>query len=346
MENVVYLFGAGFSAPLGVPVIANFLSKSKDLYALNAAEYPHFKKVFATIDKMHVAKTFYDTDLLNIEEILSILDMEDTVSKSDRSAIVAEYIKDVILAYAPEFKSVSNPNAELGGHNGRIFCTDRMKDYYVQFVAALANLNVYQTQMMRQPIVWNREYDLPERPETRYSVITLNYDRIIEKAITTIIGSCTRSAGEVELGKRLIVAELHGSTAEGVVAPTWRKNMEKTRPAWSHAYDVLKQANKIRILGYSLPISDSYIRYLFKAAVVHSDNLKQIDIISLDPTGALKKTYRDFITFKNVRFKSVDITRYLEMSYFWKSVDHGKGTILLQFTELEECHERFMNSNW
>ena len=29
MEKVVYLLGAGFSAPLGIPVMGNFLTRSK-----------------------------------------------------------------------------------------------------------------------------------------------------------------------------------------------------------------------------------------------------------------------------------------------------------------------------
>ena len=32
MERVVYLLGAGFSAPLGLPVMSNFLEKSKYMY--------------------------------------------------------------------------------------------------------------------------------------------------------------------------------------------------------------------------------------------------------------------------------------------------------------------------
>jgi len=33
MDKVVYFLGAGFSAPLGLPVTSNFIVKSKDMYA-------------------------------------------------------------------------------------------------------------------------------------------------------------------------------------------------------------------------------------------------------------------------------------------------------------------------
>jgi hypothetical protein len=58
MERVVYLLGAGFSAPLGIPVMSNFLTRSKDLYFTDPARFDHFKEVFDTINELSVIKTF------------------------------------------------------------------------------------------------------------------------------------------------------------------------------------------------------------------------------------------------------------------------------------------------
>lgn len=77
MERVVYLLGAGFSAPLGIPVMSNFLIKSRDLYRLDQTRYAHFKEVFDTISELSVIETFYSADLLNIEEILSVLEIRE-----------------------------------------------------------------------------------------------------------------------------------------------------------------------------------------------------------------------------------------------------------------------------
>lgn len=38
VENVVYILGAGFPAQFGLPIMSNFLEKSKDMYALK--DYP------------------------------------------------------------------------------------------------------------------------------------------------------------------------------------------------------------------------------------------------------------------------------------------------------------------
>ncbi|HHN47271.1 MAG TPA: hypothetical protein ENN09_07500, partial [Planctomycetes bacterium] len=101
MEKVVYFLGAGFSAPLGIPTMRDFLTRSKDLFATDPHEYESFKNIFDTIQKMSYVKNFYNTDLFNIEEILSILEMEDTVKDKNRSSAFAEYIKSVIRYYTP-----------------------------------------------------------------------------------------------------------------------------------------------------------------------------------------------------------------------------------------------------
>ena len=82
MNNTLYIFGAGFSAPLGLPLMNNFLVKSKDLYFKDKSKYAYFDEVFNLIDEMSVSKNYYNTDLLNIEEILSILEMQSFLEES------------------------------------------------------------------------------------------------------------------------------------------------------------------------------------------------------------------------------------------------------------------------
>jgi NAD-dependent SIR2 family protein deacetylase len=72
MERIVYLLGAGFSAPLGLPVMSNFYFKSQDMFLTDPEKYGHFKDVFDTIRDMSIIKNYYDANLFNIEEILSV----------------------------------------------------------------------------------------------------------------------------------------------------------------------------------------------------------------------------------------------------------------------------------
>src|SRR6185369_13710360 len=104
MERIVYLLGAGFSAPLGLPVMSNFFTNSKDMYFKNPSNYPHFQGVFDTIQEMSVIKNYYSTDLFNIEEILSILEMGEYLQGNQLKGDFLKYIVDVINYYTPKLQ--------------------------------------------------------------------------------------------------------------------------------------------------------------------------------------------------------------------------------------------------
>jgi hypothetical protein len=101
MERIVYLLGAGFSAPLGLPVMSTFLFKSKDMFAVDPVKYGHFKDVFDTIAKIGVAKSYYETNIFNIEDVLSILEMTDHLEGQTLREEFIHYIVDVIKYYTP-----------------------------------------------------------------------------------------------------------------------------------------------------------------------------------------------------------------------------------------------------
>ena len=104
-----------------------------------------------------------------------------------------------------------------------------------------------------------------------------------------------------------ILTKLHGNVnTKNIIPPTWNKILsdEIIKRSWESSHRLIEQANHIRILGYSLPITDSYIKFLFKSAVINSDNLKSIDVICMDPKQEVQKRYNDFIAFPNYRFAS------------------------------------------
>ena len=115
-ENVVYILGADFSAQFGLPLMNNFLEKSKDMYAIKDEVYykihtniDFFKNVYSEIDKLRVCKDFYEADMTNIEEILSLFDMGKILGSESKGALsFKEFISAVIKYYTPQIE-----NAEL-----------------------------------------------------------------------------------------------------------------------------------------------------------------------------------------------------------------------------------------
>src|SRR6266566_3781169 len=102
-EHVVYLLGAGFSAPLGLPVMANFVTKSKDQFEAEREKYKNFKDVFDPFDNLAKVKSFYRSDLSNIEEVLSILAIGDFREGVDKRSFIM-YLADVIGYHTPKLE--------------------------------------------------------------------------------------------------------------------------------------------------------------------------------------------------------------------------------------------------
>ena len=353
MEKVVYLVGAGFSAPLGLPVMSNFLVKSKDMYFDNPDEYEYFTEVFDTIQRMSVIKNYYDADLFNIEEILSILEMESFLEEeNDFSDKFKKYITDVIKYYTPEIER--RKNQLPSNWYDCMFNKTSEKDFqkYGYFISSLLNLKMNRNNG-NPP-----QYSSILNVDTKYSIISLNYDMVFENFVkyiqeefesedNTKFIKNINNLNDYSKHKRYLT-KIHGCVSSGnIIPPTWNKKSDDNLIlVWKLAKKMLENANHIRILGYSLPISDSYIKYLLKSSVLKSSHLKTIDVITLDPSGDVKKRYDNFIDFNYYRFKNADILDYFKFNLeMCKSkFDSGTGFAKsIKFDFLEKAHNEFMS---
>jgi hypothetical protein len=353
-EKVVYFLGAGFLAPMGLPVMSDFLIRSKDLFLSEPDRFRHFEEVFRTIDEMHRAKSHYNVDLFNIEEILSLLEMKYYVTDSGDRELFIEYLQDVIKTLTPPAPapqkpvpySKSNwPESLFGGQKGghwRAYCF---------FVANLFNLVIHiDVSKEKSPLKLDKE----EAPPVQYSIISLNYDMVLERCLDLILDQCdtrpdisfARTRKEAEAPGRVPLAKLHGSVDSTIVPPTWNKvaQPKEIQEAWKLAYKALSEATQIRILGYSLPQTDSYVRYLLESATMeepHRKNLKQIDVGCLDPDGSVHERYEEFLCFYRYRFRQIEISRYLWD--IWQQnryvADRGANIQRVKFNRLGKYHE-------
>ena len=83
MQKIVYILGAGFSRPLGLPVMSDFIDMAKDIYFSDLTTFAHFAPVLEQIVNLAYIKNFFDADLENIEEILSVLEMSSTFQNEE-----------------------------------------------------------------------------------------------------------------------------------------------------------------------------------------------------------------------------------------------------------------------
>jgi len=259
MEKVVYILGAGFSAPLGLPVMDNFYSKSKDMYFNDPDKYGYFKGVIKKIDELSKIKNYYKTDLFNIEEILSILEMERYVSKRKTQKEIVNYIKAVIEYYTPKIKDSINLVADLPRNWTDHLFGPKPWSYFGAFFSCIHNFKyIYMGELSRQSIIRVRNTKI----NTEYSIITLNYDAIPEDFCKFINNSFRKTNSEdiisfntskmPEKGSNFVessLSKLHGCVTKDIIPPTWNKIASKEIiVAWKIAYKLLSEVNHIRIL--------------------------------------------------------------------------------------------------
>ncbi|MBI1741756.1 SIR2 family protein [Candidatus Acetothermia bacterium] len=355
MEKIIYLLGAGFSAPLDIPVMRDFWFKSLDLYLKQAIRPPHFERIFHTVANISQILKYYEADVFNIEEILSILEMQKFTQGNSDIEDFRKYIADTIRwatpipkincdEFLPTSQSDSFPEAIFG-------------DIWSPYGAFACNLLNLQVQIFARRIdKTNMRCSRSKDSDAIYSIITLNYDLIFEIVMKLLTERITFEPEisfftEVENDSsvredKTYLAKLHGSIDPlTLTLPTWNKSSDpEIQPAWRLAGKLLENATQLRILGYSLPLNDNHVRYLLKSSTLKANRLKNIDIICLDDeTGTVEQRYHEFIKFRDHNFYKIDINDYLKeiLKIFKhdqrKAID-DRTPVTISFQSLEKAH--------
>ena len=358
MEKVVYLLGAGFSAPLGLPVISNFREKSQDVYLSDKFKYGYFEDVFKAIQDLAAVKNVYRSDLHNMEEVLSLLAMSDFLQERALPQKFMQYIHDVITFYTPPIPETFPPG---NWHEWLFASKDEPNNLQYQpygyFIGALLNLQF--SKVGTKYTGYEIEAATDMHPRTTYAVITLNYDTIPESVAAycraqfhsqaPLPGFSTQAAehgSRFQPGGPVPLAKLHGSIDSGtIVPPTWSKeSSSEISAAWDLAHQLLQEATELRILGFSLPEGDSSIRYLLKSATIANQSLKHIDVICLDEDDSVKARYDKLISFPKFRFANRDISHYLAEARRIHAENTWNSDLELRLNRLELMHKQFVSS--
>ena len=262
-KNVVYILGAGFSAPLGLPLMRDFIAKAQRLKRDNP-QYKYFEKVIDLLKGTRSAGDFFEHDSKNIEEALSLLEMKDNFKAMNQKEELIKFIIDVINASTPP-RIVFDTFQMSPGAPSEIFTKDQLWQGYCGFVASLAGLEFFQgpdytTRGVKAQAIKHSD---------EYSVISLNYDLVLENVAEfihrtyrwgrSIPFQFNRDAGEPN---SIQLLKIHGSVDTGnIIPPTFNKGLygSELPQSWRDAYKILANATEIRVIGYSLPQTDSYL---------------------------------------------------------------------------------------
>lgn len=352
-KNIVYILGAGFSAPLQIPVMSNFIDRASQIRDTDD-RYTYFNEVISLIESCMPASLVFKHNPVNIEEVLSLLEMKNTLTSGKAKQTLVNFVIDVIKASTPpipEFRFRNMPSKTWEA----LFTSSQEWQGYCAFVASLSKLQFHET----------TDHDLrgiavdATDPEVNYSILSLNYDMVLENVCEFLRNSYWwGSNSKVQFsesnhdGKSYrwpLLVKIHGSVDPGnIVIPTFNKELfgSQLSLTWQLAYNALFNANEIRVIGYSLPQTDSYIKYLLMASVNRFRHLNRIDWIVRDSRKEVIQRVKEFVRFEHKRIAKADSSKYLR-SVFGHTVNkhEHRGANSITFGQLEQAHEEFMKSN-
>lgn len=181
-----------------------------------------------------------------------------------------------------------------------------------------------------------------------YAVVSMNYDLVLENYAEYMNGNFDTDEtirfrrSDQSNGFAFSYAKLHGSVdTMNIVPPTWSKDLKPDiLREWKLAFDLLSKANHIRFIGYSLPDTDAYVRYLLKSAIIQTPHLKSIDVIARDRSGETRRHFDEFVEFHNYRYAHGDVKDYVDQFQRY-AVPSGSSAVNAG-ANFENAHNDFM----
>lgn len=320
MKNV-FILGAGASARAGVPMMAEFLDRAERLFP--PASHEASRDVFKAIAQLQgvFAKSYLDLE--NIEAVFGAIEMARLVEKlADRDAAsIATLRQNLITLIVQTIEATSKFPVRDG--------VAQPADPYGKFVQVVRDLTKKSNRRMEFAFV-TFNYDLTLDHALEFFSLTPDYGlpskQVVDGPLLLKLhgsinwGTCTTCneivpwhIGEIPVPHRHaetmryslgsnIGKKLHCNNQPLVgppvlVPPTWNKSDYHSglSVVWQKAAVELGQAENIFVIGYSLPESDAFFRYLFALGTVGDTRLKRLWVINPDPDNSVQGRFEAMV---------------------------------------------------
>lgn len=325
MYKTVFILGAGASADAGIPVMADFLDKARDLYSenlLSSEEKLAFQRVFSAIHQLKGISFYSNLDLNNIETVFSAFDMGKLLGRLGN--LTKDEIEDVNRSVHMLIGSTIDFNTSLK-HRGE--GNYSLKGPYQAFAQFLKSVFFKDNRISASIITFN--YDIALEYALHRENILPNY----HLGDTTEVGDITllKLHGSVNWGlsNNQIVMQLrirdyinkYGIAGDAgrfwlfmarqfyiknekrmdnvsgpvLIPPTWSKgeHYDKINKVWKKAAETLSDAEAIYVIGYSLPETDMFFRFLFALATHSESSIRRFWIF--DPSESIKNRFLNLL---------------------------------------------------
>jgi hypothetical protein len=317
VSEFVFILGAGFSKPAGAPLMANFLERAEQLIGSSAS----LQAVSRAISELQIAHSKADLDLYDLEAVFGIFEMARLIPIAQLPALQNE---NAALELISSLKAAIAETLEVS----TLFPRTAPIPEYLSFAELIGGLNHPTGQFEHRCSILTFNYDLivdhtllfgygydyclNDGAPTRTPLLklhgSLNWASCECGEITPWhIGSYLQDRRFLDadrirlpLSTRLNEARLsHCGKNVGsdpvIVPPTWSKadHHHAIAKVWRRAAGELANAENIFVIGYSLPQSDAFFRYLYALGAIGDQLIKRFWVFN--PDAATKSRFEELL---------------------------------------------------
>jgi len=330
MSKVVFIFGAGASKQAGTPLMLEFLDVARGVLesgkVSDAAE--SFQAIFGGMSVLQQVHSKSQLDIQNVESVFAAYEMAKTIHRF--GSYNDEQIDDLLTAMRAVIVKTVEQTLMLPVRTQHAYPPVPYEDFgkLVQFLVQEAmprqtvsiitfNYDVavdyalhHQSTQVQYALGTDTEAGIPvlklhgslnwARCTKCSAIVPWKLDQYLQRHTWNLRVNTHLRQVKLLIGSRIRDFEHCGQKVEPqpvIVPPTWGK-LEHHRVlsrVWSRAAKELSEAEHIFIIGYSLPLSDSFFRYLYALGTVGQAILQRFWVFNPDTTGEVEARFRQLL---------------------------------------------------
>lgn len=312
MIDNLYILGAGASADAGAPLMANFLDTVEDLINSNKFENPNgIKDLFDSINSLNSILAKSKIDLNNIESVLGLLEMSELLEQpinykgqTDFKSLKSSYIRMISETIEQSMKyeiQHATSISPTGTYKNFVEAIANKKDssaiisfnYDLGVDVALHNKgikynyylndsdNLFPLLKLHGSLNWFQDKSSNIIPHTIFNFFhKMRYQN--DPSDSKRQGTLTF----VEYIKTHFPND-YDNHNPFIIPPTWNKTMyhNSISSVWKKASQCLSEAKNIYVIGYSLPDTDTFFKFLFSLGTNSTTRIRRFWVMNPDPSS-------------------------------------------------------------
>jgi hypothetical protein len=325
MARTVFILGAGASKKAGAPLMGDFLDIARDLWRGRHATNEAFGKVFRGISRLQQVHSKASLDIHNVESVFAAFEMSKTLGRFGEYDLAQ--IDELVASMREVIVQTLDETIRIPWSGNQ----PRAPEPYPEFVRLVSDLNrASRPERTVAIITFNYDvaldfacfqngthvdYALDSRKQSGNlpllklhgslnwatcdkcnSLVAWDLSKYLGRFQWLHVDSETRFVS-MPIGaqiKEFTHCDEKVSEAPVIVPPTWNKTEfhRALSSVWGAAARELSDAEDLFIIGYSLPESDAFFRYLFALGTIGDTLLRRVWVFNPDNSPELQGRFR------------------------------------------------------